>query len=253
MKLKLMTYNIWGGQSYEEHLHGIPAEACKRDIAPVAEVIKHAGADIVALNEVFDCTAYGKQAPQLAELAGFGYCYFAPAFERSALGGYYGNAILSKYPIVGIGSKVIPAEEGVRLAEPRSVLRAVVDCAGKKLVVIVGHFGLVEAEKARAVDAVLDYAEHAHYPCVFMGDMNSTCDSVHTRRLLERFRLSNGKEEIKTWPVAPIPPQFCTFHSPLFDRQIDYIFVSEGIKVRNTEAIYVLASDHMPLCADIDI
>ena len=46
MKLKLMTYNIWGGKSFEEHLNGIPEAECKRDCAPVAEVIKNTSSPI---------------------------------------------------------------------------------------------------------------------------------------------------------------------------------------------------------------
>ena len=254
MRLKIMTYNIWGCQSYEEHLNGRPAEACKRDAAPVAEVIQQSGADVISLNEVFNCEAYGNQAAQIAKLSGFTYHYFAPAFDRPHLKGYYGNAILSKFPIVKVESKVIPAEDGIRLAEPRSVACATLDCDGILLDVIVSHFGLIEAEKARAVDAVLDFAEHSVNKCVFMGDMNSAPDSIHADRLRKVFRASNeGENEIKTWPVEPIPPEFCTFNSPLFDRQIDHIFTTNGISVSKTEAIYSLVSDHMPLCAHIEI
>lgn len=255
MKLKLMTYNIWGGQSYEEYLSGKPLDECTRDAAPFAEVIKSTGAEIVALNEVFNCERYGNQAEDIAKLAGFEYYHFDSAFVRPNLGGFYGNAILSKYPIIEINKKAIDAEVGVRLAETRSVMCATLDCNGKALDVIVSHFGLIEAEKERAVDAVLGFAKASANKCVFMGDMNSTRDSVHAERLREVFRASNdGGEEIKTWPVEPLPPEIRTYQNyPSFDRQIDYIFVGDGVRVNKTEAVYSLASDHKALCADVEI
>lgn len=252
MKLKLMTYNIWGGQSYNEYLSGVPEQKCTRDVAPVAAVIKESGAEVVALNEIFNCTAYGNQAEQIANLAGFPYYHFAHALERSDIGGFYGNAILSKFPIVKIEEKVIPAENGVKLAEQRVVLCATLDCNGKKLDVIVSHFGLIEAEKTRAVDAVLEFANVSDNKCVFMGDMNSIRDSIHAERLKKVFHIAN-EEEIITWPTEYVPPEKQAFSSPLWNRQIDYIFVSDGISVNKTEPIYSLASDHKALYADVEI
>jgi len=254
MKLKLMTYNIWGGKSFEEHLSGIPEAECNRDCALVAEVIKNTGADIVALNEVFNCEKFGNQAEQIAKLAGYEYFWFDPAFMNPALSGFYGNALLSKYPITSVNKTRIEAETGVRLAEQRTVLCATIDCDGMALDVIVSHFGLVEAEKVRAVDAVLKFAKGSDHKCIFMGDLNSTRDTVHVERLREVLRASNdGDEEIMTWPVEPIPPQFYTYNTPLYGRQIDYIFVGEGIRAMKTEAVYSLASDHKALCADVEI
>ncbi len=212
------------------------------------------GADIVALNEVFNCTAYGNQAEQIAHLAGFRHYHFAYALEHSGIGGFYGNAILSKFPIVKIEEKVIPAENGVRLSEQRVVFCATLDCNGKMLDVIISHFGLVEEEKIRAVNAVLDLKNKSRNKCIFMGDMNSTRDSIPIERLREVFRASNdGEEELITWPVEYVPPERQTFSTPLWNRQIDYIFVSDGISVNKTEAIYSLASDHKALCADVEV
>ena len=253
MKVKLMTYNIWGGQSYAEYLGGMLAEKCTRDVAPVAAVIKKSGADVVALNEIFNCTAYGNQTKQIARLAGFPYYHFASALERSAVGGFYGNGLLSKYPIVKTEEKVIPAETGVRLAEQRVVLCATLDCNGQMLDVIVSHFGLVEEEKKRASDAVLDFTTGSDNKCVFMGDMNSTRDSLHIGRLQKVFNIANDKEELITWPVKYVPPEKQNFSSPLWNRQIDFIFVSDGISVNKTEAVYSFASDHKALSADVEI
>lgn len=254
MKLRLMTYNIWGGKSFEEHLNGVPEGDCRRDCAPVAEVIKKTGADIVALNEVFNCEKFGNQAEQIAKLVGYEYFWFDPAFMNPALSGFYGNALLSKYPVTKVNQKKIEAETGVRLAESRSVLCATLDCNGEALEVIVSHFGLVEAEKERAVDAVLEFAKDSAHKCVFMGDMNSTRETIHIQRLREVFRASNdNEEEIMTWPVEPIPPQFYTYNTPLYGRQIDFIFLGEGISVKQTEAVYSLASDHKGLWADVEI
>ena len=254
MRLRVMTYNIWGGQNYEEYLLGVPAEACSRDVSRVATVIKESSADIVSLNEIFNCEAYGNQVEQIARLAGFEYYHFAPALLRTYVGGYYGNAILSKYPIVKMSEKKIPAEEGVRLSEQRGVFCATIDCNGKLIDVIISHFGLVPEEKVRAVDAVLDFKSNSDNKCIFMGDTNSVRESEHIEKLCKAFYITNNATgEITTWPVEYVPPERQTFSSPLWNRQIDFILAGDEISVNKTEAIHSLASDHKALFSDIEI
>src|SRR5690606_10087282 len=87
--VKVMTYNIWGARG-----GGIP------DLESLAEVVKRADPDLVALQEVDKNTTrnakHGDIAKKLGELTNMEY-FFAKA--ENFYGGEYGDAVLSKLPI----------------------------------------------------------------------------------------------------------------------------------------------------------
>ena len=73
-------------------------------IADHVAKIKAVNPDVLTLNEFESATDRMSNKEKAAELgAALGmYCYFIASYEKS--GGYYGNAILSKYPIVNASS-----------------------------------------------------------------------------------------------------------------------------------------------------
>ena len=91
--LRVMTYNIYGARATS------PANAA--DLDAIAEVIRRQNPDFVTLNEVDVFTnRTGKdvhQARDLAEKLGMEW-HFSKAIDRD--GGEYGDAVLSKYPIL---------------------------------------------------------------------------------------------------------------------------------------------------------
>ena len=90
--MKVMTFNIQHGLNYVEQ---------RIDFDIMARAIMECGADIVGLNEVRDLGTdeeYQAQAKILSELCGMEHYYFAEATKFP--GGPYGNAILSRVPIL---------------------------------------------------------------------------------------------------------------------------------------------------------
>lgn len=170
MKLKVMTYNIQHGNV---HLgSGI-------DLTKVAEVVRQSGADVIGLNEVRgrgESSGYFAQAEALA--AGLNYhCYFGRSIYVNG-SDPYGNAVLSRYPIVEAGVARIPAptvkNEGAYY-EPRSICRCVIETPSKqkRLAVYATHFGLTREELPGAVSKALALSEQEPYPHVLMGDFNA--------------------------------------------------------------------------------
>ena len=100
--LRVMTYNIYGARATS------PANAA--DLDALAEVIRRQDPDFVTLNEVDVFTdRTGKdvhQARDLAEKLGMEW-HFSKAIDRD--GGEYGDAVLSKYPILEKRSYRLPA------------------------------------------------------------------------------------------------------------------------------------------------
>ena len=103
------------------------------------------------------------------------------------------------------------------------------------------HFGLNPDEQENAVKTILENMENEK--CVLMGDFNLPPESpilnpirekmVDTAILLDNEGLS--------WPSDK--PKV----------KIDYIFVTPDIKVNYAEVLPIIASDHRPYIAEIEI
>ena len=101
MILRVMTFNIQHCLDYVNR---------RIDYELFAKTIAESGADIVGLNEVHgqsETKGYDAQARILAEGAGYKYHYFAKAIDFNGRDPY-GNAVLSKYPIISAETVMIP-------------------------------------------------------------------------------------------------------------------------------------------------
>lgn len=236
MNLKIATYNIAAGLS-NGYLR-------KKDYKKAADVIKNINADIITLNEV------GKPLPEfikehtkfIAEYCGYKYYSFAKAVS---FGKYpYGNAILSKYPIDN--SYIIPLKKFVRLIpgiyEPRCILSADIK-ALQTVRVICTHLGLFPDEQRLGLLKAAELINSSELPTVFMGDLN----------------ISRNNKEISS--IRNIMNDVCDMHGVTLKtfpsrkprKRLDYIFVSENIRVSDVYVVNDIASDHLPLVAEISV
>ncbi len=209
----------------------------------VANVIKKYEADIVGLNEVHEMgSIFNNQPEQIAMEAGYDYHYFAQAIlDKDSP---YGNAVLSKYPIIEAETIAIPAgslEENPR-CEARSIAKAIIDLNGQKVMVLVAHFGLADSEKKTVVNVVKKLVADAEYPCVLMGDLNMEPHETLIQKL---------KTILKDTAPEKIDKSSFTHSSDAPNRKIDYIFVDKSITVKNAEALDENPSDHRPYIANV--
>lgn len=235
MKLTLMSFNVLHCMNYITKEIDFDAFA--------AEIRKH-NADIIGLNEMRDQGThpeYQAQARILAEKLGY-YYYFAEAIKFQGTNPY-GNAILSRYPIVNAETILIPDPE-VRAYkgyyETRCVLKAKIDvCDG--LNVFVTHFGLNPDEHENAVKTVV--ANVKDEKCVLMGDFNLKPDSELLQPIFAKMydTASLFTEELMSWPAD----------EPTI--KIDYIFTSHDLKVVSADIPADVVSDHRPHVAVIEI
>lgn len=218
----------------------------KIDYDVMADAIKKCGADIIALNEMRDegpDPEFSAQTKILAEKAGYTYYEFAPAI---LVGGKnpYGNGLLSKYPIKSSEVVSIPSPEVHKydqLYESRCLIKAVIDVNGTELTVYVTHFGLNPDEAENSLNEI--FREPIPEKLVLMGDFNFTPDSDIIKPLKERlFDTANLFNEEKL-----------TYPSDVPDRKIDYIFTSKNIEVISADVPVIIASDHRPHIATIEI
>lgn len=233
MSVTLMSFNT-------QHCMNYISRKIEFDI--FVEEIQRYNADIIGLNEIRDkgeSEEYQAQAKILAERLGY-YYYFAKAVDFDGVNPY-GNAILSRYPIISaetilVPDPEVPAYDGYY--ETRCLLKAKIDLWGGIEVCVI-HFGLNPDEQQNAVNTVL--ANISDEKCILMGDFNITPDNpllvpIHdkmydTAALFSQERLSFPSDE----PTI----------------KIDYMFTSRDIKVVSADIPADVVSDHRPYIAVI--
>lgn len=215
----------------------------KIDFQIMADAINSIDPEIVGLNEMRDRgpdVEFDDQTSALSELTGMKYHYFAKAMEFEG-GNPYGNALLSKLPILSSQTIPVPDPEpktGSEYYETRCLLK--VKLAGE-ITVLVIHFGLNPDEQRNAVDTVLKNIEKEK--CILMGDFNVIPDDD----VLKPIR------SCMTDVAECFDKPLLSFPSDKPDRKIDYIFVSPDVKIISADIPGIIASDHRPHTATVSI
>ena len=241
--LRVMTYNSYGARATS------PANAA--DLDALAEVIRRQDPDFVTLNEVDVFTdRTGKnvhQARDLAEKLGMEW-HFSKAIDRD--GGEYGDAVLSKYPILETRSYRLPCA-AEQPGEDRALCVIRVQIDGKDLYVASTHLDHLSGDASRLVQAaeirrIRD--TELEGDLILCGDLNAI-PSSNVIATMTSFLTNTG------------PIDQYTFPSDDPDRKIDYIMYApiEHFGVQNCQVVSrgdqqidgVDASDHRPVIADI--
>lgn len=233
MKITCMSFNTQ---------HCLHYKTRQIDYDLMADTVRLCHADIVGLQEIRgrgDRPGYEPQAQILAEKLGF-YFYFAEAIR---IGGAnpYGNAILSRYPIADAQTVPIPDplyKKYTGYYESRCLLKARLDMG---LTVLVGHFGLNPDERKKAVKTAVANLEKCR--CVLMGDFNTEPESRILRPIRRRMR---DTAEFFSEPRYSFPSDAPT-------EKLDYIFVSDDLRVLSADIPAIAASDHRPHLAVIEL
>jgi endonuclease/exonuclease/phosphatase family metal-dependent hydrolase len=257
MKLKIMSYNIAGGRSFEfgpDYRPIIHAEA------QYGAYIKAQQPDVCGLNEVdYKLPRSGRveMAKLIGDVAGYESA-FAPAvsFINKYGIGTYGNGFVTKhkiklsetYPIPDPTDKTGDPEN--TYYESRAVLHVLVEIGGRDVDIFVSHFGLAPSEAKNAVMTMTSLIKQAKNPVIVMGDFNLTPDSPildPIRELLtDTFDVFPGKK-------ATTCPSSTTYWPDADYGKIDYIFVSNHFKVESVEIPELVLSDHKPYIAYLEL
>lgn len=228
-ELRVMTWNIHHGAGVDGRL----------DLERIAGLIRQAGVDLVALQEVdrgVQRTDRRDLPAELASLTGLA-CVFSNNFHYQ--GGEYGNALLSRLPI----SEWTNAHyRMLRDGEQRGLLQAVVTCRGRPLRFFSTHLDYrPDGEERLAHVAAIRAAVEAQpeTPAIVAGDFNETPDGGVHRAMTEFL--------IDAWAEAGVGPG-ATYPSAKPVRRIDYVFVTPGwAVVESANVPETRGSDHAPL------
>ncbi len=224
--LTVATYNI----------HGAVGTDRRFDPQRIADVLLEMGADVIALQEVpLGGTMRENVLTLLRQATGF---HTVEGPTRDTPERRYGNAILSRYPVVA--TRGIDLSFGSR--EPRGALDADLDCNGHPLRIVATHLGLRPAERRDQIKRLLQVFDTDRMPVIMMGDVNEWFVWGRPLRwLVSRF---------------DVVPAVRTFPSRLPVFALDRIWINPPDRLLRIEVhatpLARRASDHLPLIAHID-
>jgi len=228
-----MTYNIHHGEGVDGRL----------DLERIAALINEQQPDLVALQEVDRGVArtQGRDLPaELGRLTGL-----KPLFSRNITyqGGEYGNAILSRYPVLQSTNRHYRM---LREGEQRGLLQATVQTPAGEMVFFATHldFRPDPEERLSNVEEIKAAAGTQNgRPVIVAGDFNDHPGGAVHESMKTRFR--------DVWEDAGSGTGF-TFSSTQRRSRIDYIYLLAGSDWRaiRAEVLSSPASDHLPLLVE---
>ncbi len=238
--IRVLCYNI----------HWCKGMDGKYDVARVAEVIKAMKPDLVALQEVdvgVKRSDRMHEAQMLGKMTGMA-VRMGPTQHYE--GGLFGNAVLTKLPILDVAIHPLPYTESTpqRTTYPRGAIAVTVKGPNNKpLRFISTHFqhNVPEdrLEEAKAINNLFA-KKGENTPTILAGDMNARPDEPPIKELLKR------------WIHAAKDPSTPTAPSVKPRSRIDYIFHRPKNRFKVLEERVIaeeMASDHRPVFAVLEL
>jgi endonuclease/exonuclease/phosphatase family metal-dependent hydrolase len=233
--LRIATYNIHRCRGMDRRT--VPAR--------IAEVIRGLQADVIALQEVIGAGPAGAgQAEEIGAAVGMGWVMASVRHLRNHL---FGNVVLSRHPIVHHSQYDL----SWRTCEPRGCQRADLDLGGGRLLHIYNvHLGTAVLERRYQAPRLAAWVHDRRIagPKVILGDFNEWMRGLATNTLSSLFESIDIYAHLKR--RRTYPGIFPVLH-------LDHIYYEGYVEVRNVELVRsrkaMLASDHLPLVADLRI
>ncbi|UVI33844.1 endonuclease/exonuclease/phosphatase family protein [Paenibacillus spongiae] len=242
VEIKVMSYNIHHGEGEDAVL----------DLERIAQVIEQSGADITGLQEVdnhfSERSKFVDQAKWLADRLGMEYAYAAnldyDPLQEGQHRRQYGTAVLSKYPILSAKNHLLTnIPYPVQPSEQRGLLETLINVKGNHIRFFNTHLDHRRAEQRDSqIREILEIAKQREGTSIFAGDFNAEPGSAEILKLTAQYKdvfAELGQDQDYTIPV--INP----------DRRIDYFFTSDDVKISAAEVIDTIASDHLPITANL--
>ncbi|HVC09763.1 MAG TPA: endonuclease/exonuclease/phosphatase family protein [Elusimicrobiota bacterium] len=238
MRFRLLTYNIHKGVGGLDRRYDLPR---------IAETIAHYAPDAVLLQEVTDSAPHSGQALALAKLLSYRHMAYVPHTKRW-LGSQYGNAIFSRYPIAETGHIDLTVPPKKRRGALHARIRARLPSGRSRTLHVFNlHLGLSGIERRIQLRRFLERSPFAHLHAraaiAIAGDFNDVWGTLGKNILAPAG--FHGTPRLPTFPAfAPL-------------RALDSIYIRGDVRMvhdqRGNTALARVASDHLPLIADLEI
>lgn len=231
--LRVMTYNIHVGVGLDKTLN----------LQRIADVITREKPDLVGLQEVDRGVKRTEGKDEIVELASMTQMHYAFAHNLDYQGGQYGVAILSRYPLRNVVHRKF---ENKRESERRGMLRVEIEMGNRTLTFVNTHLDYQYAD-GRLFEAqqMLGFLGDVKGRLIVVGDFNDEPNGSTYQLMSSRFDDAwlGSRDAGFTYPAdKPV-------------KRIDYIFMRrrDRIRVKKVWIVNTLASDHLPVVADIEL
>ncbi len=235
---RLVNYNVHAGVSTDGQL----------DPESIARNIEAQNPDVVVLQEVTRGWAIAGTV-DLAEW--LSHRLEMPYVYQPAADGQFGNAVLSRLPILEAEGAFLPKVEG---PQRRSYLRVEVDLGdGRSATVCVTHLQRHDASDTRAIQIeTLLEAWGGRPRTVIAGDMNVQPDEEDVDAFFEAG-LIDAQDETGNSHLDTVPfPEYQPERGDYPDR-VDRIFGSPDLVFSDFRMPFSAASDHLPMAVTVTV
>lgn len=240
IEIRIATYNIHKARGLDRRVQP------KR----IAEVLKEVDADIIALQEVPGMDDPSRERNQIRAIAEELELDFRIGENRRLHGGAYGNAVLTRLPIVAHRNHDITWGK----YEPRGCLQVTISSgkaqhATPQLLQIYNvHLGTGFFERRHQASRLLDVLggqNEAPPARIVLGDFNEWTRGLTSRLLSQHF--SSAEPRRRLGRARSYPGVLPLFH-------LDHIYYDSALELTNIKLqrsrLALVASDHLPLVAD---
>lgn len=232
LSLRILTFNIHSAINWRGEY----------DLDGIINFIQEVNPDLVGLQEVgrfwSSATNFQDLPAQMAERLKMFYAY-SVSLERNE--GYFGNLILSKYPITQIWIESLPGN-----LERRSLVFTQVLVNGVRINFLTTHLGLSEEDRREQIASITQFTNQISGPLIITGDFNGSAQDSSISLLRGIFsdlqELSNLKEN-------------GTFRNNdgTIGHRIDYILTTPDFELNSFSVYDNYLSDHLPVMAEINL
>lgn len=254
---RLVTFNMAHGRGLAPVQGLTTKRRMKVRLLLIGKMLKRLRADVVALQEIDRDSSWSGRIDQvefLQHVGGFKHAVFGMNVHREGrLRLNYGNAILSRHPIVF--SESVGFGRG-RLGE-KGFLFAEIDFHGRRLPVVNVHLHYgARARRFQQLDVLLEYLETrqkgagtdwAVQPLV-CGDLNNANVKGDATEALFAHLSETGHGDYVLHPVRGR-----TYPSPFPTRRLDFAFLPPGLSGVRSSVVRSFLSDHRPVAVDFEV
>ena len=212
----------------------------------IAEVLKQIDADIIALQEVVGMDEAEREHNHVHAIADELGCEFRIGENRRHRGAAYGNALLTRLPIIAERNHDLT----FRMYEPRGCLEVTIQSPLETSLQIYNvHLGTGFFERRYQAHRLFDVIEDnpAAAPRIVLGDFNEWTRG-RTTTLLSNH-LNSAEPDPLAGRARSYPGIFPILH-------LDHIYYDSKLKLNriavHRSRLSLLASDHLPIVADFE-